>query len=277
MLSLKTPYVVLKVAEGEVGYLEKQSKSSLYDKTANSGQNNYTKYANDFDTKYTDFYNGKKQAVAWCDMFVDWCFVTAFGEKNAMEMLYQPTKSAGAGCKFSAGYYRAHNAFFSTPKVGDQIFFGKRGEESHTGLVYKVDASRVYTIEGNTSSASGVVANGGSVSKKSYALNYSRISGYGRPKYDSEPVEQKPAVMEKQTEQKKTIAVPKAGQVLNLNKAELFSGAYASVPVRAISGTYYLYDAKLINGKYRITNKQPNVGKKPAFLFVTGYVDKGEI
>jgi archaellum component FlaG (FlaF/FlaG flagellin family) len=51
-------------------------------------------------------------------------------------------------------------------------------------LVYNVDSSYVYTIEGNTSSTSGVVANGGGVYKKKYALNYSSISGYGRPNYD---------------------------------------------------------------------------------------------
>lgn len=181
----KTPDVVLKIAEQEVGYLEKKSNANLYDKTANAGNGNYTKYAYEFDTKYPNFYNYKKQTVAWCDMLVDWCFVTAFGETNARTMLYQPVKSAGAGCSFSAGYYRSNNAFYTTPKVGDQIFFGTRGKETHTGLVYKVDTSKVYTIEGNTSNASGVVANGGGVAKKSYPLNYPSIAGYGRPKYDS--------------------------------------------------------------------------------------------
>ena len=193
MAELKTPAAVLKIAEAEVGYLEKQSNANLYDKTANAGSANYTKYAYEFDTLYPNFYNGKKQGAPWCDMTVDWIFVKAFGEEEAKKMLYQPTKSAGAGCSFSAGYYRAHGAFFSTPKVGDQIFFGTKGKETHTGIVYKVDASRVYTIEGNTSSASGVVANGGAVAKKSYPLNYAKIVGYGRPKYDAvaatEPVQ----------------------------------------------------------------------------------------
>jgi murein L,D-transpeptidase YcbB/YkuD len=44
----------------------------------------------------------------------------------------------------------------------------------------------VYTVEGNTSSESGVVANGGGVFKKKYKLNYTRIYGYGRPNYDAE-------------------------------------------------------------------------------------------
>ena len=51
MAVVKTPQAVLKIAEAEVGYLEKKSAANLYDKTANAGRNNYTKYANDFDTK----------------------------------------------------------------------------------------------------------------------------------------------------------------------------------------------------------------------------------
>jgi hypothetical protein len=98
------------------------------------------------------------------------------------------TGDYGAGCKYSAGYYRNAGRFYTSPKPGDQIFFGKKGNESHTGIVYKVDSSKVYTIEGNTSGASGVVANGGGVFKKSYSLTYNKIVGYGRPRYDEVPV-----------------------------------------------------------------------------------------
>ena len=183
---------VLAVAEAEIGYLEKKSKSDLYDKTANAGRNNYTKYAYEFDTKYTGFYNGKKNGFAWCDMFVDWCFVTAFGVEDALYLLGQPKKSCGAGCKFSSDYYKKMKLFFKTPVVGDQIFFqNTKGEVVHTGLVYKVDSKYVYTIEGNTSSASGVVANGGAVAKKKYSITNTKIYGYGRPRYDTKP-EDKP-------------------------------------------------------------------------------------
>ena len=59
-------------------------------------------------------------------------------------------------------------------------------DEYHTGIVYKVDSSRVYTIEANTSGASGVIDNGGGVFKKSYYRSDGNISGYGRPRYDEE-------------------------------------------------------------------------------------------
>lgn len=180
---------LIKVAEAEVGYLEKETNKNLDNKKANAGDENYTKYARDFDTKYPNFYNTKKNGYAWCDVFVDWCFCKAFGVNEALKLLGQPLKSYGAGCTWSARYFEKIGCFSRKPQVGAQIFFkDSKGEPCHTGIVYKLDANYVYTIEGNTSSASGVVANGGAVAKKKYALNYSRIYGYGLPKYDKEPV-----------------------------------------------------------------------------------------
>lgn len=176
---------VIKIAKAELNYLEKETNKNLDDKTANAGDENYTKYARDLD-KVSGFYNGRKQSFAWCDVFVDWCFVQAYGVENAKRLLCQPNKSAGAGCNSSMKYYKAKGQFYTSPKVGDQIFFwnSKLTEASHTGLVVDVDNSYVYTIEGNTSSEAGVVANGGCVRAKKYKLTEKRIAGYGRPKYD---------------------------------------------------------------------------------------------
>ena len=173
---------LIAIAEAEEGYLEKASSSQLDDKTANAGSANYTKYARDLDAE-GDIYNGKKQGYAWCDVFVDWCFYTAFGKANMMSMLYQSYNGAGAGCTYSMKYFKNNSAFYSSPEAGDQIFFTKDGgsTSNHTGIVRKVTSSKVYTVEGNTSSASGVVANGGCVRLKSYDLSYSKIAGYGRP------------------------------------------------------------------------------------------------
>lgn len=174
-----TAKTVIAVAVGEIGYKEKASNASLDDKNANAGSANYTKYARDFDQKYPNWYNGRKNGFAWCDMFVDWCFLTAFGYEKALALLCQPEKSAGAGCKYSLRYFKNKGQFYtSDPKPGDQIFFGTSLEDvSHTGLVEKADSSKVYTIEGNTSDQ---------VARRSYALNNSRILGYGRPAYDAE-------------------------------------------------------------------------------------------
>lgn len=182
---------VIKIAMDEIGYLEKKSNSGLYSKTANAGYGNYTKYAHEFDVKYTGFYNGKKNGYPYCDVFVDWCFVKAYGVETAKKLLCQPDKSYGAGCTYSAKYYKQAGQFHEkNPKIGDQIFFwnSKKTSVAHTGLVYYVDSKYVYTIEGNTSVASGVVANGGGVCRKQYSLTYGRIYGYGRPKYDEKPM-----------------------------------------------------------------------------------------
>lgn len=89
-------------------------------KTANAGDENFTKYARDFDQKWPRWYNGKKNGFAWCDMFVDWCFLTAFGYEDALRLLCQPERSAGAGCTYSLGYYRKKGQFYtSDPKPGE--------------------------------------------------------------------------------------------------------------------------------------------------------------
>lgn len=140
--------------------------------------NNYTKYAADLDA-IKGFYNGPKNGYAWCDVFVDWCFVKAYGVVGAKELLCQPDNSCGAGCSFSAGYFKAHGRFHErNPQTGDQIFFSYReGEVSHTGLVVEVTGYSVVTVEGNTSDM---------VAKLSYPLSDARIYGYGRPDWGAE-------------------------------------------------------------------------------------------
>ena len=184
---------VIEIAQNEVGYLEKETNSSLDSKTANAGNENYTKYARDLHN--AGYYNGNKNGYAWCDVWVDWVHYMAAGKdaKLAQEVICQ-SGPYGAGCDWSATYYKRAGRFHdNNPQVGDQIFFWDKNKTrvAHTGLVYHVDSKYVYTIEGNTSGASGVVANGGGVCRKQYSLSYGRIYGYGRPKYDPETVDTK--------------------------------------------------------------------------------------
>lgn len=171
------------LAKSQVGYLEKRSNAQLDNKTANAGSNNWNKYARDIDNKYPNFYNGKKNGYSWCDIFVDWCFIECFGYEKALKMLYQPTKSVGAGCKYSANYYRAHNAFYRHPQVGDQVFFGDYGNEGHTGIVVAVSGNIITTVEGNTSGGYGVESNGDGVYLKKYNISTQYIPGFGRPNW----------------------------------------------------------------------------------------------
>jgi len=131
---------VLNLAREEIGYHEKITNSQLDDKYANAGGGNFTKYGRDLDN-VTNFYNGKKNGYAWCDQFYDWLFYKSFGAQAAMKMLCQPAKSAGAGCMYSAEYYKAAGRWFTTPQPGDQIFFYSSGAINHTGIVESVSGS----------------------------------------------------------------------------------------------------------------------------------------
>ena len=176
---------VLKVAEAENGYMEKSAsavkkdRSVLYKKETGRGSDNYTKYWEEMKKSW--------HGQPWCLCWINWIFKEAYGEKQAKKMLctdgewtyYTPT---------AANYFKKKNQWSKTPKVGDIIFFKNSVRICHVGLVVKVDSKYVYTIEGNTSGVAGVVANGGMVyGQKKYALNYSRIAGYGHVEYDAEP------------------------------------------------------------------------------------------
>lgn len=174
---------LLATAQAEIGYLEKATNAQLDDKTANAGTNNWNKFARDLDN-LGDVFNGKKNGYDWCGVFATWCFVKTFGKELGQKLLCQPSKSLAAGVKYAANYFKNKGQFHTSgPQPGDQIFFYGSTTDvwQHTGLVEKVEGGKVYTIEGNTTGASGVVYNGGGVARKSYALNYSRIAGYGHP------------------------------------------------------------------------------------------------
>lgn len=169
------PQKVIDVALSQVGYKEKASNSQLDDKNANAGNNNWNKYARDIDEKYPDWYNGKKNGYDWCDIFVDWCFIQAYGRSEAQKLLCQPNNSLGAGCEYSYGYFKDKGQTGSSPKKGAQIFFG---DLDHTGIVVDFDSNYVWTVEGNS---------GNEVKKKKYSRNDSWIYGYGYPTYNEDP------------------------------------------------------------------------------------------
>lgn len=140
-----------------------------------TNSNNINPYAAYLDT-IPGFYNGKKNGFAWCDIFVDYCFVKCFGIENAKRMIFH--NDCGAGCIFSARAYRDNGRFDKIPQVGDQIFFGKPGNETHTGIVYEVTPTQVTTVEGNTSDK---------VARRTYNRTDTSIVGYGHPLFDILP------------------------------------------------------------------------------------------
>lgn len=169
----RTAKELLKIAAAEIGYKEKETNSQLDNPGANAGDANYTKYARDLHA--AGYYQASKQGYEWCDMFVDWCFLQLCGSKVKAEDMICQTGLYGAGCEWSARYYREQGRFFtSDPQPGDQIFFD---DYAHTGIVEKIVGGVITTIEGNTSNM---------VARRTYSVNSRSIDGYGRPKYDVE-------------------------------------------------------------------------------------------
>lgn len=70
----------------------------------------------------------------------------------------------------------------------------------------------------------------------------------------------------------KAISGQKKGKCVMLSNAKLYKSATATKEAKKISGKYWIYDGEAVNGRYRITNKEKYVGKKPTGLFVTGWV-----
>lgn len=156
---------VVNIALEQVGTAETPKGSNV---------NKYAKFFDDLRKQGIDIYNGAKQGASWCDIFADYIYIQATSIEVGPKMIYQPLNGCGAGCKFSAGYYRNNKAFYAAPEVGDQIFFGEKGKETHTGIVVKVTDKMVYTVEGNTDDQ---------VKAKSYQKSNKNIAGYGRPNW----------------------------------------------------------------------------------------------
>ena len=166
---------VMAIARDEIGYLEKRTNACLEDKIANAGAGNFT--------KYWAVMAPSLQGQPWCQCWINYIFRAAYGEAKAKEMLYSP----GGWSYYTptcAGYFAANGAWYSSPEIGDIIYFKNSVRICHVGMVYNVDNDYVYTVEGNTSSKNNtVVPNGGGVFAKRYLKTNSSIAGYGRPKY----------------------------------------------------------------------------------------------
>lgn len=68
-----------------------------------------------------------------------------------------------------------------------------------------------------------------------------------------------------------------AKMMVTLQNTPLYVSATAKTPAARKSGTFYIYDGKEINGRYRITSSPERAGKTPVGENVTGYVDKTDL
>lgn len=235
---------LISTASAEIGYMEKASNKNLDSKTANAGKGNYTKYERDLVKLIGSPYG---QGAAWCDMFVDWCFIQTFGKDNAKKMLggwsaYTPT---------SADLYKKAMRFYQSPAIGDQIFFKNSERINHTGIVVNVTSTTVYTIEGNSSNK---------VQSCSYSLNAKSIAGYGRPNWSVVVTKEEPTINQWPLA---TVEGVDISDVLNPNVFDVrkYRAAYADLAsVFGDNWQMYYYHYKVI-GKKEIETKQ-----RPPFM-----------
>ena len=123
-------------------------------------------------------YLANNLAVHNCADWITWIFQTALGKERAKELLkHYPY----VYCPTMKGLF----TLYANPKVGDIVIFKRNGTFVHTGLVIAVDGDKFTTIEGNTSGASSIVANGGGVCMKTYYNSKLPGTKFCRPAYSS--------------------------------------------------------------------------------------------
>ena len=167
---------MITLAQSQVGYAESPLGS------------NHNKYAQYFDNNdgAWQWFNGKKQNVAWCAIWICWLFVMVLrpilGSADKVRIWLKfpaPKNNCAAGCPYLWQYLvnRGWKVDKTKGQRGDIIFFNAKC--THVGIIEKVENGKYYTIEGNKSNK---------VSRGTYAFNSSSIYGLCRPNYsDIEP------------------------------------------------------------------------------------------
>ena len=132
-----------------------------------------------------------KNGAQWCHVFVDALFFMASDGDSDDAKKYDAQNYLGeqpaynnlsAGCTYGAGYFRniGHYYDIEDAYVGDVIYFGQRGHESHVGIIIGLDydddgdIETVYTVEGNK---------GDAVRYCDYNVNNPNIAGVGKATY----------------------------------------------------------------------------------------------
>lgn len=229
------------------------------------GENNWTIFSKILDD--CDYYAPqKKQGQPWCHNFINAIFLISAEPRDrdddekkydAQNYLCQPSyDNLSCGCTYGADYFRNADRFrpVTEADIGDIIYFGKRGEESHVGLIIDVDRdddgdiTRVYTIEGNK---------GDKVDTGSYSVNYSRISGIGKPQFDDyyDSLDEEPETSKPEPDPEKPEPAPEPEKPTAPEKtidelaSEVINGVWGNGKERAELLTAAGYDYQAVQDK----------------------------
>lgn len=144
--------------------------------------------ANSNKVKYNEWYYKRSvsgSAYPWCCVFVSW----VFNKAGALNLIKKT-----ASCADMMQWFKDRGQFIpkdQPAKPGDLVFykFGNARATDHIGIVVKQNGATLYTVEGNTSINN--QSNGGCVLERQ---RFSKIVGFGRPKYDAMPSDGKPSL-----------------------------------------------------------------------------------
>lgn len=176
-------------------------------------------------------------------------------------------------------FYDKNKAVISTKKISCAAqdmegIFGGIANINKTYTAIHLDVRQGYRWLGNE-----VVSNN-TVTKDFYSYyGLSKEDVYGKSTTPTTTVveeivdapEQAPVV----TTEEENVLI--AGKAIKLNNTPLYSSANASRYSSKKTGTYYVYDGKVIKDRIRITNKKENVGRTPVGNYVTGFVNISDI
>jgi hypothetical protein len=160
--------VVAAIAPSTLIDLGQQEAAIKYQEDNVSGTwSNLNKYAKE--TPGMSSYDGQ----SWCVIFLMWLAYRA-GDLSIIPNT--------PDCADAVTTYQSWGRWSWYPAVGAQAMYGTAGQD-HTGLVYKFDATRIWTIEGNTNATGAVEGDG--VYLRVRNRSDTNVYGYGYPKYCS--------------------------------------------------------------------------------------------
>ena len=158
---------IVNVALSQVGYHEGSGSSDLSGSSSSSG--NYTEYGKWFG-----------QQSNWCAIFISWCanqagVPTSVVKKNAI--------ASGSSCQFGEKKYSFGSR---SPQVGDIIYVQNDSDSDvdHVGLIYKVDDTYIYSVEGNFGNKVGTIKYYKDTGRQTY-YSSTKILFYGAPSYST--------------------------------------------------------------------------------------------
>lgn len=231
-----------------------------------AGSNNVIFNTHFYGREVKDGSPSAKNKYPWCCTFV-W---DVFRLSGASDLFYDGKKTDYVPTVEDWGKKNKLTIAKTLGEAGDLITFDWNHNNigDHIGIIIARNSDGTYqTIEGNTSITSN--DNGGKVMERKRYL--SDINLIIRPKYVKDladvigtPVSSTPKTFVK-------------GQAVKLNSAPLYASSSSIVKSGTKTGQYYIYDGLVVKGRYRITNLASNCGKKPAVLYVTGWVNKGDL